>query len=102
MKFAEYAKMYVALAGLIAAGVAGVPDIPIAWKLPLEIAIAVCGAFAVWKVENKTDDDNPPPVHWASQGPAWDEPAEKDDDSGSLARVTFISEKQEPLRLIAA
>lgn len=82
MKFAEWAKMYVALAGLIAAGVAGVPDIPVGWHIVLEVVIAVAGAFAVWKVENRNDDLNPPPPAWTSQGPAWDEPAvaEADDD----------------------
>lgn len=70
MKFAEWAKAWVALAGLIAAGVAGVPDIPLAWKLPLSIVIAVTGAFAVWKVENK--DPEPPAPNWKSAGPAWD------------------------------
>jgi hypothetical protein len=70
VKFAEYAKMYVALAGLIAAGVVGVPDIPLWAKLPLQVVIAVAGAFAVWKVENK--DPEPPAPNWKSAGPAWD------------------------------
>jgi len=72
VKFAEWAKAYVALAGLIAAGVAGVPDIPLGWKLPLAVVIAVAGAFAVWKVENKPEE--PPAPRWTSQGPAWEEP----------------------------
>lgn len=88
MKFAEWAKMYVALIGLVAAGVAGVPDIPLGWKIPLQVVIAVAGAFAVWKVENKSDDLNPPPPAWTSQGPAWDEPAastpDEDDEPKSL------------------
>lgn len=80
MKFAEWAKAWVALAGLIAAGVAGVPDIPVGWHIVLEVVIAVAGAFAVWKVENKSDDLNPPPPAWTSQGPAWDEPAATEDE----------------------
>lgn len=70
MKFAEWAKAYVALAGLIAVAVIGVPDIPLAWRLPLQVAVAVSGAFAVWKVENKPAD--PPAPRWPSAGPAWD------------------------------
>lgn len=62
MKFAEWAKMYMALAGLIASGVLGVTGIPLAWKVPLAIIVAVAGAFAVWKVENKPSD--PPPPAW--------------------------------------
>lgn len=64
--------MYVALVGLVAVGVAGIPDLPLAWGLPLEILIAATGAFAVWKVENKPAD--PPAPNWSSAGPAWDEP----------------------------
>lgn len=72
MKFAEYAKAYVALVGLVAAGVAGVSGLPLGWALPLQVVIAVAGAFAVWKVENKPAD--PPAPNWSSAGPAWDEP----------------------------
>lgn len=60
MKFAEWAKAYVALAGLIGVAVVGVPDIPLAWRLPLQIVVAVSGAFAVWKVENRPADPEPP------------------------------------------
>lgn len=77
MKFAEWAKAYVALAGLVAAGVAGVTDIPLSWKLPLAIVIAVAGAFAVWKTENAPSD--PPAPRWRSAGPAWDEPMDPGD-----------------------
>lgn len=66
--------MWVALVGLVAAGVAGVAGIPLAWKLPLAIVIAVVGAFAVWKTENVPAD--PPAPQWKSAGPAWDEPHE--------------------------
>lgn len=81
MKFAEWAKAYVALAGLIASGVLGVAGIPVAWKLPLAVVVAGAGAFAVWKVENRSDDLNPPPPAWTSQGPAWDEPAPVEDEN---------------------
>lgn len=82
MKFAEWAKAYVALAGLVAAGVAGVADIPVGWKLPLSIVIALAGAVAVWKVENAPADSSapddfdfdPPAPNWKSAGPAWEEP----------------------------
>jgi hypothetical protein len=52
MKFAEYAKMYMALAGLLAAGALGVTGIPVGWKVPLALVVAAAGAFGVWKVEN--------------------------------------------------
>lgn len=100
MKFAEYAKMYVALVGLIAAGVAGVPDIPLAWKLPLEIVIAIVSAFAVWKVENKTPDA--PAPNWQSAGPAWDEPAATAEEDGSLPNVVSIRRREAPAYRLAA
>lgn len=53
MKFAEYAKMYVALAGLLASGVLGVSGLPVSWKLPLAIVIAVAGAFGTWATPNR-------------------------------------------------
>lgn len=102
MKFAEWAKMYAALIGLIGTGVIGLQDMPASWKLPLEIVVVVTGAFAVWKVENRSDDDNPPPVHWASQGPAWDEPAEPEDEDKSLGRVIMLPTEPPQYRLIAA
>jgi len=112
VKFAEYAKMYVALVGLVAAGVAGVPDIPVAWKLPLEIVIAVVGAFAVWKVENKSTpagpsdfDFDPPAPNWASAGPAWDEPAVppvKDDKDGGTLYDNVIPIRRREVPLYAA
>ena len=74
MKFAAYAKMYVALVGLLASAGLGVTGIPLAWKLPLGLAVAGAGAFATWKVENVPQD--PPPPAWKSAGPAWDEPAD--------------------------
>lgn len=103
MKFAEYAKMYVALVGLIAAGVAGVPDIPLGWKLPLEIVIAVVGAFAVWKVENRTPE--PPAPNWSSPGPAWDEqhvmPVDVAEDNEPLKLVHYTRQESPQLRLVA-
>lgn len=50
--------MYVALAGLIASGVLGVTDIPVTWKLPLALAVAVAGAFATWATPNRPADVN--------------------------------------------
>lgn len=52
MKFAQWAKMYVALAGLLASAGLGVTGIPLSWKLPLSLVVAGAGAFATWKVEN--------------------------------------------------
>ena len=52
MKFAEYAKMYMALVGLLASGALGVSGIPAGWKVPLALVVAAAGAFAVWKIEN--------------------------------------------------
>lgn len=52
MKFAQWLKMWVALAGLLASAGLGVSDIPTAWKLPLSLVVAGAGAFSVWKVEN--------------------------------------------------
>lgn len=57
MKFAEYAKMYVALIGLVATGVLGVADIPGSWKVPASVVVAVAGAFAVWKVGNRDPNE---------------------------------------------
>lgn len=57
MKFAEYAKMYVALAGLVASGILGVSDLPTSWKLPLTIAVAIAGAFATWATPNRDPDE---------------------------------------------
>lgn len=63
MKFAQWAKAYVALLGLVGVAVVGIPDIPLAWRLPLQIVVAVSGAFAVWKVENApADPPTPPPA----------------------------------------
>lgn len=62
MKFAEWAKAYVALAGLVGVAVVGIPDIPLAWRLPLQIVVAVSGAFAVWKVENRPAEPPTPPT----------------------------------------
>lgn len=93
MKFAEWAKAWVALVGLVAAGVAGVPDIPLSWKLPLSIVIAVAGAFAVWKVENK--DPEPPAPNWTGAGPAWEEPYD-----GTLLSPEEPEDPRYPLRLV--
>jgi hypothetical protein len=79
VKFAEYAKMYVALVGLVAAGGLGMTDLPASWKLPLEIVAVVATAFATWRVPNTPPD--PPAPAWRSAGPAWDEPT----DSGDAA-----------------
>lgn len=72
MKFAEWAKAYAALVGLLASAGLGVSGIPTSWKLPLVLVVAAAGVFAVWKVPNA--DPPVPPVNWPSQGPAWDEP----------------------------
>lgn len=53
MKWAEYAKMYVALAGLLASAALGVPDFPATYKLPAMLIIAAAGAFATWKTSNR-------------------------------------------------
>ena len=57
MKFAEYAKMYMALAGGIATGGLGLTDIPGSWKLPLEIVVVVATAFATWAVPNRDPNE---------------------------------------------
>lgn len=57
MKFAEYAKMYVALIGLVATGVLGVADIPGSWKIPLSVVVAVAGAVAVWATPNRDPNE---------------------------------------------
>lgn len=83
MKFAQQAKMYAALVGLLASGALGVTGIPLGWKVPLALAVASASAFATWKVENAPAD--PPAPNWHSAGPAWDEvydpsPYDYDDD----------------------
>lgn len=70
MKFAAYAKMYVALVGLLASAALGVTGIPTGWKVPLAVVVALAGAFAVWKVPN-VPEDLPAPA-WKSAGPAWE------------------------------
>lgn len=108
MKFAEWAKAYVALAGLVAAGVAGVADIPLGWKLPLAIVIAVAGAVSVWKVENapaNSPDDfdwDPPAPNWPSAGPAWEEPSKPNEPmsfevNGEPLNVIPIRRRVKPL-----
>ena len=77
MKFAQWAKSYVALAGLLAGAALGVTGIPLSWKLPLSLVLAGAGAFSVWKVSNAPED--PPAPNWKSEGPAWDEPYTPED-----------------------
>ena len=48
--FAENAKAYVALLGLVAVGLTEVA--PESWQLALRIILAVSGAFAVWATPN--------------------------------------------------
>lgn len=86
MKFAEWAKAYAALVGLIGAGVIGLQDMPTSWKLPLEIVVIVAGAVTTWAIPNKTEDPDPsdfdfdpPAPNWKSAGPAWDEPVSPED-----------------------
>lgn len=67
MKFAQWAKMYVALAGLLASAALGVSDIPTAWKLPLSLVVAGAGAFSVWRVPNAPEA--PPGAGYTHEGP---------------------------------
>lgn len=54
MKFAEYAKMYVALAGLIAnALITEATFLPAPWLYAARVVAIIATAFAVWKVENR-------------------------------------------------
>jgi hypothetical protein len=75
VRFGEYAKAYVALAGLLASAGLGVTGIPVTWKLPLALVVAGAAAFATWRVPN-ADPPAPPAPAWASAGPAWDEPVD--------------------------
>jgi hypothetical protein len=52
VKFAEWAKMYMALAGGIGTGALGLTDLPASWKLPLELVVVAGTAFATWRVPN--------------------------------------------------
>jgi len=70
MKFAQWAKSYVALVGLLATAGLGVTGIPLGWKLPLALIVAGAGAFAVWRFPNAPED--PPAPNWKSAGPAWE------------------------------
>lgn len=73
MKFAEWAKMYVALAGLVAQGLlADATFLPTPWLYGVKVVAIVATAFAVWKVPN-APAELPAPA-WKSAGPAWDEP----------------------------
>lgn len=75
MKFAEYAKMYVALVGLIAQGLlAEATFLPAPWLYGIRVVGVIAAAFAVWRVPNAPSD--PPAPAWKSPGPAWDEPGE--------------------------
>lgn len=72
MKFAEWAKAYVALAGLIAQGLAAEADfLPAAWQWVVRAVLVVAAAFAVWRVPNA--DPPAPAFPWPSEGPAWDD-----------------------------
>lgn len=57
MKFAEYAKMYVALAGLVANGFLAEADLPDGWAWPIRVVAVIASAFAVWKVENREPNE---------------------------------------------
>lgn len=94
--------MYAALIGLIGAGALGVQDIPLGWKLPLELAVVVAGAFTVWKIENKPSD--PPPPAWpaGTTFPAWEEPASTDDEPGALYAIHFPARQEPPQYRLAA
>lgn len=73
MKFAQSAKMYVALLGLVAQGLlAEATFLPTPVLYGVKVVAIVATAFGVWKVTNVPDD--PPAPAWKSAGPAWDEP----------------------------
>lgn len=67
MKFAEWLKMWTALAGGVATGALGLTDLPASWKLPLELVVVSATAAGVWKVENKPVV--PPAVPYTHEGP---------------------------------
>lgn len=75
MKFAEWAKMYMALLGLVAQGLlAEATFLPDPWLYVVKVVAVIAAAFAVWKVPNAPSD--PPAPAWKGQGPAWDEPSD--------------------------
>lgn len=96
MKFAEYAKMYMALAGLLAAGALGVTGIPTGWKVVLQLVVAAAGAFAVWKVPNADTTPLPPPG--ASEDVPEDVPARfvQDQDGGAVYNLADFRRRVEP------
>lgn len=57
MKFAEWAKAYVALAGLVANGFLAESDLPRGWAWPIKVVGIVAAAFAVWKVPNRDPNE---------------------------------------------
>lgn len=94
MKFAEWAKMYVALVGLVAQGLlAEATFLPEPVLYGAKVVAIVATAFAVWKVENRPAD--PPAPNWPSAGPAWDVDTETVDPGDEWP-------PREPLRLVAA
>jgi hypothetical protein len=62
VKFAEWLKMWVALAGGIATGGLGLADLPAQLKLPLEFVTVIATAVAVWNVKNADPVDPTPPA----------------------------------------
>lgn len=90
--------MYMALGGLVASGVLGVTGLPTVAKLPLAITVAIAGAFAVWKVENKPADDVPPPPPAWPAGttfPAWDQEADVPEKPDTMNLLHFPTRPEE-------
>lgn len=87
MKFAEWLKAYIALAGTILTALAGTTGIlPDAAKPWVSLALVIVTAVTTWAVPNKDAvppapsdfDFDPPAPAWKSAGPAWDEPTGDD------------------------
>lgn len=58
MKFAEYAKMYVALAGLVAQGLlAEATFLPSPVLYGVKVVAIIATAFAVWKTDNRDPNE---------------------------------------------
>lgn len=70
MKFAQWAKMYVALAGLIAQGlIAEATFLPAAWLYGFKVVAIVATAFAVWKVQNAPEAPSGLSQGYTHEGP---------------------------------
>jgi hypothetical protein len=96
MKFAEWAKAYVALAGLVAQGLlAEATFLPAGWLYPIRVVAIGATAVAVWRVPNAPSV--PPPPAWpaGTTFPAWDQEADVPEKPDTMNLLHFPTRPEE-------